>query len=94
VRAEYVSHRFGLVSNIRGNFFGKWSLASGGHEQRYAMWNFYTSKDISHGLQAYGSINNLANSRDNLLSQTPPSYDRTDYGRTLRIGMRYTFPHE
>ena len=94
VRAEYVSHRFGLVSNIRGNFFGKWSLASGGHEQRYAMWNFYTSKDIAHGLQAYGSINNLANSRDSLLSQTPPSYDRTDYGRTLRIGMRYTFPHE
>jgi outer membrane receptor for ferrienterochelin and colicins len=94
VRTEYVSRKLGLVANVRGNFFGKWVLASGGHEQAYALWNFYASKDISHGLQAYGSIDNLANSRDSLLTQTPPSYDRTDYGRTFRIGMRYTFPHE
>jgi outer membrane receptor for ferrienterochelin and colicins len=96
IRTEYVSRRLGMVANIRGNFFGKWLIdpSSGNHEQAYALWNLYASKDIAHGLQAYGSIDNLANSRDSLLTQPPPTYDRTDYGRTFRIGMRYTFPHE
>ncbi len=96
VRTEYVSRKLGLVANIRGNFFGHWLIdpTSGEQEKAYALWNLYASKDIAHGLQAYGSINNLGGSRDSLLSQTPPNYDRTDYGRTFRIGMRYTFPHE
>jgi outer membrane receptor for ferrienterochelin and colicins len=96
VRTEYVSRRLGVVANIRGNFFGRWLIDpdSGTHEHAYALWNLYASKDISRGLQAYGSIDNLADSRDSLLAQMPPSYDRTDYGRTFRIGMRYIFPHE
>ncbi len=99
LRAEYVSRRLGLVANIRGNFFGKWLIdpSSGTHEQKYAMWNFYLSKDLNdlaHGLQEYVAVENLANSRDSLLNQASPTYDRTDYGRTFRIGLRYTFPHE
>ncbi|WP_263357031.1 TonB-dependent receptor [Acidicapsa ligni] len=95
-RTEYIARRLGLIANIRGNFYGRWLIDadSGTHEQAYALWNFYASKDITHGIQAYGTIDNLANSRDSLLRQTSPSYDRTDYGRTFRIGMRYTFPHE
>ncbi|NYF80331.1 TonB-dependent receptor [Granulicella arctica] len=96
VRTEYVLQRLGLVANIRGNFFGRWLIdpTAGTHEQAYALWNLFASKDIAHGMQAYGAIDNLANSRDSLLTQTPSTYDRTDYGRTIRIGMRYTFPHE
>ncbi|HEY0263815.1 MAG TPA: TonB-dependent receptor [Granulicella sp.] len=98
MRAEYVSNKLGLVANIRGNFYGKWLInPDGDHEKAYALWNLYLSKDlneIAHGLQEYFSISNLANSRDSLLSQNPPTYDRTDYGRTFRIGLRYTFPHE
>jgi hypothetical protein len=45
-------------------------------------------------VQTYGSIDNLGNSRDSLLSENPPTYHRTDYGRTFRIGMPYTFPHK
>lgn len=95
-RVEYVSSRIGVIANLRGNFFGRWLIdpASGLHEEAYAIWNFYTSKDLPRGLQAYGAIDNLGNSRDSLLAQNPPSYDRTDYGRTYRIGLRYTFPHE
>jgi outer membrane receptor for ferrienterochelin and colicins len=95
-RTEYVSNRLGLVANLRGNFYGRWLIDSdsGTHEKAYALWNFYASKNLVGGLQAYGAIDNLAGSRDSLLSATPPSYDRTDYGRTFRIGMRYTFPHE
>jgi outer membrane receptor for ferrienterochelin and colicins len=96
VRTEYVSNRLGLVANIRGNFFGRYLInaTTGQHEEAYALWNFYVSKNVVHGLQAYGAVDNLGNSRDSLLAQTPPTYDRTDYGRTFRVGMRYTFPHE
>jgi len=96
VKTEYVSNRLGLVANVRANFYGRWLInaTSGTHEQAYAIWKLYASKDIVRGLQMYGAVDNLANSRDSLLTQTTPSYDRTDYGRTLRIGMRYTFAHE
>ncbi len=96
VRTEYVSNRLGMVANIRGNFFGRWLIdpTEGLHEKAYAIWNLYLSKNIARGIQAYGAIDNLNDSRDSLLAANPPSYDRTDYGRTFRIGMRYTFPHE
>jgi outer membrane receptor for ferrienterochelin and colicin len=67
---------------------------TGEREKAYALWNLYGSKTIHSGLQAYGAIENLGDSRDSMLSQQDPTYDRTDYGRTFRIGMRYTFPHE
>jgi outer membrane receptor protein involved in Fe transport len=85
-----------MIANIRANFYGKWLIdpSQDTHESAFAIWNLYVSKDISHGLQMYGAVNNLGDSRDALLSQSTPSYDRTDYGRTFRIGMRYTFPRE
>jgi len=85
-----------MVINMRANFYGRWLIdaGQGTHEKAYAIWKLYASKDLTHGVQMYGAIDNLADSRDSMLSQTTPSYDRTDYGRTFRIGMRYTFPHE
>jgi len=96
VRAQYTVNRLGIVANIRGNLFGKYLIESSPieHEQAYALWNLYASKSLRRGLEAYGTINNLGDSRDSLLSQNPPTYDRTDYGRMFRIGLRYTFPHE
>ncbi len=95
-RAEYSAPRLGFVANIRGNYFGRYLITPTPveHEQAYAIWNLYGSKEICPGLQVYGAIENLGNSRDSLLTQNPPTYDRTDYGRTFRIGLRYTFPHE
>jgi outer membrane receptor for ferrienterochelin and colicins len=95
-KTEYVSNRRGFIANIRANFYGKWLIdpADGTHESAFAIWNLYASKDIAHGVQMYGAIDNLGDSRDALLSQPTPTYDRTDYGRTFRIGMRYTFPRE
>jgi outer membrane receptor for ferrienterochelin and colicins len=93
-KLEYFSRRWGLILNTRANFFGRWLIdsAQGTHEPAYAIWKLYGSKDITHGLQLYAAVDNLADSRDHLLSQDPPTYDRTDYGRTFRAGMRYTFP--
>ena len=95
-RTEYVSNGLGLIANIRGSFFGRWLIdpTQGTHESAYSIWNFYLSKGLRRGLEMYGAINNLNNSRDALLAQTTPTYERTDYGRTFRIGMRYTFARE
>lgn len=95
-KTEYASKRLGLIANVRANFYGRWLIdaTSGTHEQAYAIWKLYVSKDIVRGLQMYGVVENVANSRDSLLSQPMPSYDRTDYGRRLRIGMRYAFLHD
>jgi outer membrane receptor for ferrienterochelin and colicins len=99
IKLEYAKARWGLLANIRGTFFSNWlaAAASDGSPADwaygYAIWNLYTSKTLGHGLQAFGAIDNLANSRDRKLEQNPPSYDRFDYGRTFRIGMRFTLPH-
>ncbi len=95
-KTEYVSNHWGMVANIRGNFYGRWLIdpTAGSHEPAFSIWNLYASKDIKYGIQMYVAIDNLGDSRDALLSQTPPTYDRTDYGRTFRIGMRYRFTRE
>lgn len=94
LKAEYALNRWGLIANIRANFFGSWLVdsTSGLREPSYAIWRVYASKNLVHGLQLYAAIDNLTNSKDSLLNQNPPSYDRTDYGRTFRVGMRYAFP--
>lgn len=90
---EYVNQRWGLITNIRGTFFSNWLLnaAAGTRGYGYGIWDLYASKQIRGGLQAFGSIDNLGNSRDQKLSLPVPAYDRPDYGRMWRLGMRYNF---
>jgi outer membrane receptor for ferrienterochelin and colicins len=97
IKLEYSKARWGLVANIRGTFFSRWPTATAegadGWAYGYAIWSMYGSKSLSHGLTLFAAIDNLANSRDPKLEETPPSFDRNDYGRTFRIGMRYSLPH-
>ncbi|HWB85090.1 MAG TPA: TonB-dependent receptor [Bryobacteraceae bacterium] len=99
IKLEYAKPRWGLLANIRGTFFSNWLVAAASDGSPadwaygYAIWNLYASKTLGHGLQIFGAIDNFANSRDRKLEQNPPSYDRFDYGRMFRIGMRYSLPH-
>jgi outer membrane receptor for ferrienterochelin and colicins len=99
IKLEYAKTRWGLVTNIRGTFFSKWLTESSGpgpadYAYGYQIWNLYASKKLGRGIRAFGAIDNLANSRDQKLSEPQPSFDRPDYGRTFRIGVNYTFPRE
>lgn len=93
VRTEYLNPRLGLFANIRGTFFSKWLLnpAAGTRAFGYSMWDFYVSKNLVHGAQAYFSIDNFAGSRDQKLSLPTPTFDRPDYGRQYRAGLRWRF---
>lgn len=93
VQLEYANR--GWTANLRGNFFSKWPAdTTGDYAFGYQVWNVYAAKRLGVGLEAFGSIDNLADSRDRKLSDFPPSFDRPDYGRMFRVGIRYTFVRE
>jgi outer membrane receptor for ferrienterochelin and colicins len=98
IKLEYSKPRWGLLANIRGTFFSKWPTTtseSGPSDWAYgyAIWNLYGSKTLGRGFQLFAAIDNFANSRDRKLEDAQASFDRNDYGRTFRIGMRYSLPH-
>lgn len=95
VRLQYFNPRWGLLANLRGNFFDRWwtDPSSGQWAYGYQVWNLYASKRVTGGVQIFGAIDNLAGSTDPKLRQTPAAFDRGDYGRTFRAGLRYTLPH-
>ncbi len=99
VKLEYAKARWGLVTNLRGTFYSKWPNGTNSGDPiqdygyAYQIWNFYASKSIARGLRMFGAIDNLADSRDQKLEQSQPSFDRPDFGRTFRIGLNYSFPH-
>jgi outer membrane receptor for ferrienterochelin and colicins len=89
-RTDYASRRLGLWANMRGTLFSDWLLAPAGTRGfGYALWDFYLAKDLRSGIQNYFAIDNVANSRDRKLRQTNPTFDRADFGRTWRVGLRW-----
>lgn len=91
IKAEYTNSRQGLVANVRGTLFSKWPLnpSQGTYGYGYQIWDLYASKRLPHGIQAFGAIDNLADSTDRKTGNPQPTFDRPDYGRTFRIGLRY-----
>jgi outer membrane receptor for ferrienterochelin and colicins len=96
IKAEYYRRRWGLLANVRGRLFSDWLIDPTTDDKGYAyrIWDVYMSKSLVRGLSAFGTVENLFDSRDEKLQQDPPTYDRPDYGRTFRIGLRYTFARE
>jgi len=93
LRTEYVNRRIGLLANVRGTYFGDWYLnpAAGTRAYGYRMWDFYVAKELAKGLQGYFTIDNLAGSRDRKLDLATPTFDRPDFGRMYRAGLRWRF---
>lgn len=93
VKTEYVSRRFGLAANLRGTFFSHWLInaAQGTRGYPFRIWDGYISKDLPRGVQFFVAVDNLNNSRDRKLGNTPATFDRPDFGRTWRAGLRYQF---
>lgn len=96
VKVGYDNPRWDLLANVRGTFFSKWPLnpSLGTYAYGYQIWDAYASKKLAAGIQAFGAIDNLADSTDRKLNNPSPTFDRPDYGRTFRIGLRYEFTRE
>jgi len=109
------NQRLGLRMNLRGTFYSKWINTLGTTTTNaqtgavtvtpdvippgFMYWDFYLAKRIYRGLEFFGSVDNLNDSRDpnvGKLSATGallPIY-RTELGRTFRIGMRFAWASE
>lgn len=92
-RFDYLLPRWGVTTNLRGSFYSHWLLnaVTGTRGLPFQIWDAYVSKDMRRGLQTFAAIDNLNNSRDGKLQLATPAFDRPDYGRTLRVGLRYRF---
>jgi outer membrane receptor for ferrienterochelin and colicins len=103
VRATW-RHPVGFVANIRGMFYGDWIAARATVNGQavdtrapgYAVWDAYASQRILRGLTAFGAIDNLADGQDPNLGEVsatgaPLSLYRLDVGRTVRIGLRWSW---
>jgi outer membrane receptor for ferrienterochelin and colicins len=96
VKVDYNNPRWGLLANVRGTFFSKWPLnpSLGTYAYGYQLWDAYASKKLKAGIQAFGAVDNLADSTDRKLNNPTPTFDRPDYGRTFRVGLRFSFTRE
>lgn len=96
IKADYNYPRWGLLANVRETFFSRWPLnpAQGTYGYGYQIWDAYASKKLPRGLQAFLAIDNIADSRDQKLTLATPAFDRADYGRTWRLGLRWRFRGE
>jgi outer membrane receptor for ferrienterochelin and colicins len=95
-RLDYVLPRWGLTANLRGSFYSHWLLnaATGTRGLPFQIWDAYCSKNLGRGFQTFAAADNLNNSRDGKLQLAVPTFDRPDYGRTFRVGLRYRFRGE
>ena len=92
-RLDYSLPKLGLAANLRGSFYSHWLLnaATGTRGLPFRIWDAYVSKDLKRGLQTFIAVDNLNNSRDAKLRLANPTFDRPDYGRTFRVGLRFRF---
>jgi outer membrane receptor for ferrienterochelin and colicins len=93
IRADYTVPKLGLHTNVRGAFYSHWLLnaATGTRGLPFQIWDAYVSKPWPRRVETFLAVDNLNNSRDAKLQLPVPSFDRPDYGRTVRAGLRYRF---
>jgi outer membrane receptor for ferrienterochelin and colicins len=91
VKLDYALPRWNFDANLRGTFFSHWQLSNTTRGLPYQIWDAYASKQLYRGARLFAAIDNLNNSRDGKLQLPTPSFDRPDYGRTWRLGLRYQF---
>ncbi|HVT46862.1 MAG TPA: TonB-dependent receptor [Vicinamibacterales bacterium] len=97
VKLQFSRPSIGLLANVRGTFFSRWPTQASADPVEadfaygYEIWSIYASKTVGGGLRAFAAVDNLANSRDKKLDAAQPTFDRPDYGRTLRVGVQFNF---
>lgn len=102
IRFGYQVPRIGLTANLRGTFYSDWIAARGASDTvapGFALWDLYMSQRVVSGLSAFAAIDNLADSQDpntGVLapSGSPASIYRPEAGRTVRVGLRWSWARQ
>ncbi len=93
-KLDYFHARWKLDANVRGTFYSHWQLSNTTRGLPYQIWDAYFSKEVYRGARAFAAVDNLNNSRDAKLRWPTPTFDRPDYGRMWRLGLRYQFARQ
>lgn len=90
-RVDYFVPKTGITANLRTTFFSHWlvNAAAGTRGLPYQVVDLYVGKDWRRGVASFMAIDNLNDSRDGKLRLPAPTFDRPDYGRTVRVGLRW-----
>ncbi len=95
-RLDYLRTQNGLFASLRGSYLSRWpiNVAQGTFGYGYQIWDAYTEKALPAKLTVFGAIDNLLDSRDRKLQLATPTFDRPDFGRTFRVGLRFRLSAE
>jgi outer membrane receptor for ferrienterochelin and colicins len=96
------NRRIGVRANLRGTFYSSWIQTLGTPNvvaPKFALWDVYAAKTLPNGVELFGAVDNLANSRDPnsgrfAANGSPLPIYRPEFGRTFRIGVRFTWARE
>lgn len=66
------------------------TVTLGGRYHRHSMFGAAAAPPEV-GVQLFGTIDNLGDSRDRKLAFATPAFERPGYGRMYRLGMRWNF---
>ena len=104
VRVSWQPASYGLRASVRGTFFSSWIAArarvAGGVQDtiapKFALWDAFVSQRLTHGLSAFLTVDNLADSQDPntgelLATGAPAPIYRPEAGRTARVGVQWSF---
>lgn len=98
--------RTGLRANLRGTFYSRWinALATAASPDvispGFALWDVYTAKQMYRGIEVFGAVDNFTNSKDpntgalDAITGLPRPIYRAEYGRTFRVGLRFTWARD
>ncbi|MCW5966367.1 MAG: TonB-dependent receptor, partial [Bryobacterales bacterium] len=95
-KLDYLRSRNGLFASLRGAYFSRWpiNLEQGTFGYGYQIWDTYAEKELPARLTLFAAVDNLMDSRDRKLDSGQPAFDRPDFGRTFRLGMRFRLSRE
>lgn len=101
-RATWVSAARGMRAEVRGTFFSSWIATAGRggsspieEAPAFALWDVYAAKTVRFGVELFGAIDNVTDSRDpnsNVVlpdGSAAPIY-RPEIGRAARVGVRWS----
>ncbi len=66
----------------------------------FALWDIYAAKQMYRGIGIFGTVDNFTNSKDpntgalDAMTGLPQPIYRAEYGRTFRVGLRFTWAQE
>lgn len=95
-KLDYLRSHNGLFASLRGAYFSRWPInpAQGTFGYGYQIWDTYAEKALPARLTLFGAVDNMLDSRDRKLQGAQPTFDRPDFGRTFRVGMRFRLSRE